>query len=136
VDERRAAVLDRLAESETFGKEQTLDELQQVASDCRAANWDGYGAAPVTQEAVAQAEAFLRALPLGMRGPSVGVEPDGHLTFEWYHSPSWSLSVSVSPNGWLHYAALLGSSSEYGAVPFLGQLPRAIHDLVTRTLSA
>jgi hypothetical protein len=46
------------------------------------------------------------------------------------------LSVSVSPDGELHYAALLGLSKAYGTEPFFGEAPRPILDLIFRVGSA
>jgi hypothetical protein len=108
------------------------EELATIAQECSSANWDGYGAAPVSEETFDQASAFLESLPLGTPAPSVGAEPDGHLTLEWYRSPRLTLSVSASPDGDLHYAALVGPAKAYGTEPFLGEVPQVILDLIHR----
>jgi hypothetical protein len=74
-------------------------------------------------------------MPLGFPNPSVGAEPDGHLTFEWHRSSRRTLSISVSPEGKLHYAALLDSSKAYGTESFLGTVPKIILDLIHRVCS-
>jgi hypothetical protein len=107
-----------------------FDELNQVYAECLEPNWDGYGAMPVSNTTYQLAYEFLDALPLGTPLPSFGAEPDGHLTLEWHHSPSWTLSVSVSPEGELHYAALLGTRRAYGTEPFFGDAPNVIMDLI------
>jgi hypothetical protein len=107
-----------------------FDDLYSVAERCLMRNWDGYGAAPVSADVYALACQFLRALPLGIAAPSVGAEPDGHLTLEWYCSPRRLLSVSISPEGDLHYAALLGPNKAYGTEAFIGEVPRRILDLI------
>lgn len=112
------------------------EELHSVAEECGLPNWDGYGAAPVVQETVGQAYRFLTALPLGTPAPSVGAEPDGHIAFEWYRSPRRTLSVSISPEGDLHYAALLGLRKTHGTEPFFGEVPQDILDLIRRVFSA
>ena len=94
-----------------------LEELSLVAEKCDAANWDGYGAAPVAKQTYLHARSFLDALPVGTPVPTVGAEPDGHLTFEWYRSSRRLLSVSVSPEGELQYAALIGPAKAYGTEP-------------------
>lgn len=114
----------------------SLNELYQVFEECRQANWDGYGAAPVSARTFHAAYEFLEALPLGTPAPSVGAEPDGHITLEWYHSPRRTLSISVSPECELHYAALIGVSKVYGTGPFFGQVPKEIMDLIHRVTSA
>jgi hypothetical protein len=128
----------RLRDSNSLGAGfgTAFEDLQSVAQECSSPNWDGYGAAPVVQEAVGQAYRFLTALPLGTSAPSVGAEPDGHIVFEWYHSPRRTLSVSVSPEGELHYAALLGLRKIHGTEPFFGKVPQGILDLIRRVISA
>ena len=113
-----------------------VEELHDVAEECRSGNWDGYGAAPVSWGTLEQASRFLDAFPLSTPAPSVGAEPDGHVTFEWYHSPRRTLSVSVSPEGELHYAALLGLRKVFGSEPFFGEVPQSILDLICRVVSA
>lgn len=114
----------------------SLTELYQVFDECRQANWDGYGAAPVSARAFQLASEFLEALPLGTSAPSIGAEPDGHLTLEWHRSPRRTLSVSVSPDGELHYAALIGTSKHYGTEPFYGEVPKTIAELIQLVVSA
>lgn len=127
----------QLRKSNSFGAsiETAAEELHVLAEECGYIGWDGYGAAPVGQETIRQAEHFLNALPLGMSAPSVGAEPDGQITFEWYQSPRRILSVSVSPEGDLHYAALLGYKKSYGTEPFFGEIPSDILNLVRRAVS-
>ncbi len=103
-----------------------FEELATVADECRHSDWDGFGALAVTQETLRTAYCFLEALPLGFPAPSIGAEPDGHLTLEWHRSPRRTLSVSVSPDGELHYSALFGSSRAFGAEPFIGEIPEAV----------
>jgi hypothetical protein len=113
-----------------------FDELFQTFEECREPNWDGYGAQPVSQDTYHLAYEFLEALPLGTPAPSPGAEPDGHLTMEWYRSPHRILSVSISPDGELHFAALVGSAKIYGTEPFIGEVPKIISDLIQRVMAA
>ena len=127
----------RLRESFTLGSRVADAEadLESIWQECNTENWDGFGAAPVNQETLRQAANFLDVLPLGTPAPEVGAEPDGHLTFEWYNSPRRTLSISVSPEGELHYAALLGARKIYGTEPFFGKIPSNILGLVYQTVS-
>lgn len=118
-----------------LGAKRVLEDLIKVAEECRSANWDGYGAAPITNETFWHAYHFLSALPFGFPSPSVGAEPDGHLTFEWHRSSRRTLSISISPEGELHYAALLGSSKAYGTEPFSEAVPKIVLDLINRVCS-
>lgn len=112
-----------------------FDELHTTAKQCGVANWDGYGASPVTYKTFLQAKDFLEALPLRTPAPTVGAEPDGHITMEWYKSPRRTLSVSISPEGELHYAALLGHKKRYGTEPFWGEVPDVIMDIIRQVES-
>ncbi len=114
-----------------FGGKGTFHELVEVYQDKSQPNWDGYGAAPVTPEAFLHAFRFLEALPLGSPAPSVGAEPDGNITFEWYQSPRRVLSVSVDPDGEMNYAALLpGPRKIRGTEQFVSTIPSEILRLI------
>jgi hypothetical protein len=107
-------------------------ELQMVIEKCSTTDWDGYGAAPVTATTVSDASRFADVVPMGLMVPSVGVEPDGSITFEWYAAARKTLSVSIDEEGTLHYAALIGLSRSYGSEAFVGVLPKQILDLIYR----
>ena len=109
-----------------------LDELFAAAEAAREADWDGYGAEPVSKETFVQAYRFVESLAPGTPPPAVTAEPDGQLVFEWYVSPQRTLSVSVSSEGELHYSALLGPNKAYGTEVFFGETPKTILDLVRR----
>lgn len=121
-----------LLNSYTFGQQasNSLNELYDAYKECQRKNWDGYDAMPVSPNAFNVAYEFIQALPLGMPAPSIGAEPDGHLTLEWYRSPRRMLSVSASPDSELHYAALIGTSKRFGTEPFYGEVPRVIAELI------
>ena len=109
-----------------------FEELLKTFEECRQPNWDGYGAQSVREETYDLAHQFLAALPLSTSVPSIGAEPDGQITVEWYRSPQRTLSVSISPEGDLHFAALLGLTKAYGTEPFVGEVPKIISDLIHR----
>ena len=112
------------------------DELFSAAEECKSANWDGQGAAAVSDESYRSAFRFLEALPLGCVPSSVSVEPDGEMTLEWYSSVRRTISISFSKDGELHYAALVGGSKAYGTEPFFGDVPKNILSLVSRVMVA
>lgn len=124
--------LNHLHNTLIFGTGVTFEELRMTYEECRTENWDGYGAKPVSEETYLLAEQVIKTLPLGTKNPSIGAEPDGQLTLEWYQSPRRVLSLSVSPDGTLHYAALFGSSRTYGSEPFAGKVPENIMTLIRR----
>lgn len=126
----------KLNESNAFGIESSRDELGAVWDDCRRADWDGFGALAVTVDTLRNAYQFIESLPFGCPAPSVGAEPDGQLTLEWHRGRRRTLSVSVTPDGYLHYAALVGLNRAYGTEAFFGEAPEAILDLVRRIYAA
>jgi len=112
------------------GRQEVYEALYAMCEECQDSNWDGHGAEPISLEAYRNAYAFVEALPMGCRSPSVGAEPDGHVTFEWYKSTSRVLSASVSPEGMIYYAALLGSGKRSGAEPFRGEIPQPLLEII------
>lgn len=113
-----------------------LSELMQIAFVGSKAGWDGYNALPISSETSRLARTFLESLPNSIPSPAVGAEPDGQITFEWYRSPHRVLSLSISPEGDLHYAALIGPNKAYGAEVFYGDVPSVIHDLIRRVYAS
>ena len=105
-------------------------ELYTLSQQCGQENWDGYQAARIAPETIRQTAAVLDCLPPDSPLPTLGAEPDGHVTLEWYRSPQHSVSVSVGPDGNLHYAAILGLRKAYGTEPFSGRFPALLHDLI------
>jgi len=133
IAEQDALCSRHLRESSAFGIESVLrKELADIWLDCRKPDWDGYEAIPVSWDSFSCAYDLLNSLSLGFPRPSIGAEPDGQITLEWYRSPHRTLSVSVSPDAELHYAALLGPARTCGTEPFFGVIPAIISDLVRR----
>jgi hypothetical protein len=123
------------ASAVTFSKEAACDELIDVWKACHRENWDRSGAQAVASITLDLARQFLNALPPGYPLPSVGAEPDGHVTLEWYRATERLLSVSVSPQGTLFYAALLGDEDPRGSCRFDREVPATILYWMGRILS-
>lgn len=87
---------------------------------------------PVHQDTLRNTYSLIESLPWDAPRPSLGAEPDGSLTLEWRRSPQHTLSVSVTPDGELHYAALLGPSRAFGTEAFFDELPEPILGLIRR----
>ena len=104
--------------------------MSTVYEECRVPDWDGFNAIPVSQDTMRQAYIFFESLPLGFPVPTVGADPDGDITFEWYKSPRRTVSISIDMEGDLHYAALIGSSQHHGSMPFVGGIPETIQSIV------
>lgn len=114
----------------TMTRADALTSLERLASECSQEGWDGHGAEPIRPETIAQAGRFLGALPKQFPVPAPGVEPDGCVTLEWYESPDWIVSVSVSPDCRLDYAAILDKRKKHGSCVFVDAIPVAVLDLI------
>ena len=126
-----------LYELNAFGIGSKLqDELNSLWEECCKPNWDGYQALPVSWETVQNARRFLESLPLEFPAPSLGAEPDGDLTAEWHRSAQRTLSISITADGDLHFAARLGPNRVYGTEAFFGEAPERILDLIRRIYAA
>lgn len=136
VAQTRSTIADRFRESWFLGHAALRQDLSRIGSDCRLPGWDGYGALPIQAASIELANRLLDVTPpvASRLSLSVGAEPDGQVTIEWHLSSSWTLSVSVGPNGQLHYSALLGQSSAYGTEifdPSTG-MPEAVARIIRR----
>ena len=123
-----------LRQTHTFGDSfaKAIEGLTAIYQECHRPNWDGYGAEPVRDEMFWMAYRVIVALPCGIPAPGMGADPDGDITLEWHRSVWRTLSISVSADGSLHYAALFGSTTQYGTELFLGEVPRSILELIRR----
>jgi hypothetical protein len=125
-----------LRQSNVFGNQGVFSELVSLYGECMVADWDGDGAMAIAPATFHHTFNFLTAMPWGMEKPSLGVEPDGHITLEWYRHPRWIASISVGPEGMLYYAGLFGTSKVNGSEPFFlgSNIPTAVLELVQRTI--
>ncbi len=114
----------------------TMDELTSVYNKCRTPNWDGYEAFPVELPTLDTVRRVLSSIPPDIPRPSIGAEPDGALTLEWYAEPRRVLSVSVTSDGKLHYAALIGQDCISGTELFGAEFPKTFVQLITRVYPA
>lgn len=105
-----------------YSKQAAHDELDEMHRQYGNAE----GAEAVEAQTVELAHRFIEALPPVCPMPSVGAEPDGHVTLEWYRATNWLLSVSVSPEGMLYWAALLGDEDPRGSCRFDCEIPQTI----------
>jgi hypothetical protein len=99
----------------SFVAKGTFRQLDEIFGECSFEGWDGERAKPISVEVLQDARKFLYSFPLGIKAPEVGAEPDGAITLEWYRSPNKVISISINPDGWMYYAALIGTSKRHGA---------------------
>lgn len=53
-----------------------IDELDELAN-----------VNDINIDSVNRARQFIKALPIAIPFPEIAVDPDGEISFEWYHSP-------------------------------------------------
>src|SRR5436309_1337779 len=106
--------------------------LAALARDAACGNWDGHGASPVNDAALAYAGRVAQMLPVTIPAPEVSVDPDGEVSFDWYASPRRSLSVSIDPVGTLRYASIVGGSENFGLEPWRDGLPESVLRLLQK----
>lgn len=125
-------------ESETIGRPQknALTSLEEIIVECSAEGWDGYDAAPVSDDAYDEAKRLLESLPLAtFPMPEIVPEPDGGIGLEWYKGKRQVFVVSLRRMNEIVYAGLYGLSRTYGTEYFGTSLPRVIIDNLKRLFS-
>jgi len=105
---------------------ESIEALVAVFLGASRPNWDGYGASPVSDAALAQALAFLELLPSTLSKPDISAHPDGEIAFEWFVAPRRQLTVSINDAGRLSYAAIFGGARIHGTESLLDAIPDAI----------
>jgi hypothetical protein len=115
-----------------FGPGEARRALAEVYREASLANWDGYGARPVTADIVGNAEFFLSLIPTTVPAPEISVDPDGEISVEWRVASGRVFSVSVGPGRRLTHAGLFGRSTSHGTEYLVSELPRAISENLRR----
>jgi hypothetical protein len=122
-----------------FGaKAQLISELRELAAECAAEDWDGYGALPIKRSVLLRAEAFIRALPDSIPAPEISAEADGQISFDWLPSRTRTFTLSVNAGNRLAYAWIDGANRGNAAEVFdSGCLPsRLLRELKQITADA
>lgn len=133
VEEAQRHILQHLNSSVSSPRQEAMLQLGDIQQSCRSPNWDGSGAEPIGVEALNFARMLIEMLPNGLPLPSISAEPDGHIELEWYRSANRVLSVSVSPEGKLYWAALIGTEDPRGSCRiFTNRFPQAVYNQLRR----
>jgi len=113
-----------------------LDSLFEAFTSALHPDWDGLGAAPADPRALANAIQFLLSLPTTFPAPDVGVDPDGDMEFEWDCGPERVFTLTISPDGVINYAGMVGSSIFHGSELLYEGLPSALSAALARVVPA
>jgi hypothetical protein len=114
----------------------TLEAIEAVRNEAGREGWDGYGATAVYEDTVAQALTFFRSLPTSLPAPDIAASPDGEISFNWSTGPAHIVSVAVTAEGMLNYAALAGSSRNYGSEVLSDELPKSVTLAIQKVVGA
>jgi hypothetical protein len=124
------------ARNATAWTEQSLADLDAVAAEAQAPNWDSYGARPVSLAAYRQATRMLQSLPSAVPPPEVGITPDGKVLLEWQDGPQWAFSIVLGPDNIVTYAGLFGAGRTHGKEAFVDEVPHPLMAALYRYLGA
>lgn len=125
----------RSDETVTFSNQSLHDQLIDVFCAALEDGWEGEGSCAVSRQTLAIAKLLVDSLPLAFRTPAITGEPDGHVCLEWYVHPRRVLTVSLSSEGVLHWAALVGEEDPRGSCRFYGELPKTLEFWIKRVCS-
>lgn len=109
--------------------------IEQAVRDCTEANWDGHGAAPVNRLSAEWAGRLLDDLPAGLAAPEIGVAPDGNIVLEWIGDRKDVLSISVEPDGEIHFAMRSPTTKLTGKEAYVGGLSPALAEALDAVAS-
>lgn len=113
-----------------------LEELDELFQRCSVPGWDGYGAAPISQDAYFEAAKFLKMLPPSGPLPEIVGEPTGEIALEWYMGKHFVFVVSVAGNRTITYAGMFGKGNEtHGTENFAHVLPSVVVRNIRRLIS-
>jgi len=120
----------RLHELQSSRYTAAVQELDDVAEECREPDWDAAGALAISHASLANAREFLAAIPFGVEFPTIGAAPDGTIMLGWHKSPQRTLSVNVSPTAKLPFAARIDERRTRGVEVLGRSIPLAILNLI------
>ncbi len=92
------------------GRNVVMNALFGLPGKYRHADWDGYGAEPLSESAWKCACTFAWAMPVTMEAADVGVDADGDVTFEWFHSKDEQCLLTFSSDGKVYCNVKSGES--------------------------
>ncbi len=128
---------DELFPSEIFDRtyNQAFISLEEALNEAATDNWDGCGAKAYSASSLDVALRLIDSLPTTIPAPEAGVDPDGEISIDWYLDSDRALSISISGNGQLSYAAMFKDGKTHGTEYFGDELPKEILEKLRRLFS-
>lgn len=110
-----------------------LESLYDIFKNRREANWDGYNAEPIGENAYFEAMKLIEMLPSRLSLPEIIAEPNGSIGLEWYKDPYRLFVVTVRGDNTVTYAGVFGKGNEaYGGENFGESIPHTIIQNINR----
>ena len=109
----------------TVGKRERADlktQIQDLLAVAGSDNWDGEAALAVKEETVKAALDLADKLPDGIVDPDVAATPHGEIDFDWVAGRNAMLTLSMSSDGILAWAALFDDFTSRGSTRWTGEL--------------
>lgn len=124
----------QLCEPLTIGSslEDTITALSEVYKECSVADWDGYGAYPLSKDSLFEAYKFIELIPSSLPMPQVIAEPSGEIGLEWHKDRGLSFAISFSGKNMISYAGIFGSNKTHGTEYFGDTIPSIIIENLRR----
>lgn len=126
--------IQEICEPLTIGRplEEASKSLNEIYKECSVANWDGYGANPVSKDSVLEALKFVNLLSSSFPMPQILAEPSGEIGLEWYKDKRMVFAISFNGKGRITYAGIFGSNKIHGTEYFGDSIPSRITDNLRR----
>lgn len=104
-----------LAEDNPAIRYQTvIEKLMDIFNKCMNNDWDGMGAAAVSDEAIENAKDLMTLIPMQYPMPEIFPE-DGEVTFGWNAGRYKKFLISVRGDGFAYYNGIFGfKDTDYG----------------------
>ena len=100
-----------------------ITALNDLYQECCEANWDAYGARPITEDAYDEAFIFLLLLPSQIPLPEFVPEPSGAIALEWFREKNVVFVASVCGESFITYAGVFGVNKVHGTEYFENSVP-------------
>ncbi len=119
--------------------------LDRIARDCAAGDWDGEGAVGVSGEVVESARRFVRMLPEDCLPDSeedvevdIEADVDGEILLDWFGDENRMFTASVGKGGRVAYAGTFADGEGCRGKESIdgGEIPEAMLASIRRTLAA
>ena len=89
---------------------------------------------PAVLDSYLKAQQVIAALPHDIPDPVIEIDPDGEVSLDWWRGSRQCLSLSISGEGRITIAGLLGHEQVRERAPFIDQMPTTIISQIRRVV--